>query len=182
MLSAMSATTSHPHDRPRTLAASRLPRPPHEFCAVALPLYVVPGALIVLDGDADPIDTLLERAARVNDKRLVWTPQPLVTRRSDDVADHSRTVVQPALAAGTPVIVGGGVPAAAIDAGEPLADLSLRVVFTTGPEREPAAIGTRRSGYVATVTGRHDSELLLHLFQSMMQSSLAGVPPQRRRR
>src|SRR4051812_30180343 len=168
--------------RPRTLAASRLPFPPHESCAAALPLYLAPGALVVCGGDADAVATLLDRAAHVNDKRLVWTPQPLVLARSDDVVQQSRAQIQPALDSGTPVIVGGGVPPAAVAAGEPLADLVLQVRFATGPEREPAAVGSRSTGFQAVVTGRNSSELLLHLFQAMLQSSLAGIPPQRGRR
>jgi hypothetical protein len=47
---------------------------------------------------------------------------------------------------------------------------------------EPTAAGSIRAGYTATLTGQHAADHLLHLFESWIQSSLAGLPVPRGRR
>jgi hypothetical protein len=168
----------------RTAAATRLPWPVHDWCAVGLPMHLVPGSLTVLDGDTAAIDALLSRVAGVNDKRTVLSPAPMaVVRATRDPAAQSIDVIQAALAAGTPVVVSGGRPAAVVAAGEPMPDLRASIVTT--PREfviEPTAVGSVRAGYTVTLTGQHAADHLLHLFQAWIQSSLAGLPNGRGRR
>ena len=176
-------TTHKPAQRPRTLAAARLPRPAHEWCAVALPMAVVPGCLVVLDGDDTAVAALLERVAHANDNREVLRPAPLAVVRADDAKAQSLSVIQPALRAGTPVFVGGGLPDEAIRAGEPVADLVLTVrTVPSYAVTKPAARGSISVGFTATLTGANGGDHLLHLFDALLQASLAGLPVQRKKR
>jgi hypothetical protein len=145
-------------------------------------MNLIPGALIVVDGRDDAIDLLIDRAASVNEQRLVWTPGPLVVRRGTEPGVHSREVIQPALAAGSPLIVAGGVTDEVIAAGEPIADLRVHAIEVPSElVVEPNVSGTIRSGYDVTVFGAHSGDFLLHFFQALVQASLAGLPVERRR-
>src|SRR4051812_33518237 len=70
-------TSANPVGR-RTAAATRLPWPQHDWCSVALPMHLVPGSLTILEGHPAAIAALRSRIARVNEKRAVLSPAPLV--------------------------------------------------------------------------------------------------------
>jgi hypothetical protein len=166
-------------DRPRTLAAARLPRPDHQVFDVALPLYLTPGALITIDGGRNEIDQLIAGLDYMIGNKPLWTPPPLITTRpSDCAADCSRRVIQPALRDGVPVIAVGPVTEQVVVAGEPRADLSLRVLATErAVAAEPILVGSVRNGFSAVLTGADTNQHLLAFFDALLQASLAGISP-----
>jgi hypothetical protein len=140
-------------------------------------MRLVPGALIVLHGDEVAVEELATRAAAVNNPREVWLPGPLVVRREGDVAAQSSAVIQPALAAGIPVITAGYPSAEVIAAGEPIADLEARVSWVDSRfPVEPVVVGSPRSGYRTVLYGSHGADLLENLFIALLQASLVGLP------
>jgi hypothetical protein len=136
-------------------------------------VHLVPGALIILDGDDEG---LFRRLVTVNERREVLRPAPLVLRRDSwNPGLQSASRVQPALACGVPVIISGGSPSAVVAVDEPLPDL-FATVRTTDVASEPTVTGTIRNGFRVDVDGRHSAEQFMHLIQAFVQASLAGLP------
>jgi hypothetical protein len=167
--------------RPSPPASARPVRQRHRLCDVSLPFSFLPVCLVALAGDLVLAREVLDHlGAGLHGTAPMWDHLPVLTVRPTDQEAHSRHVIQANLRAGRAVITVGEADATAVNAREPLADLTVEIVEGDAADHRTWLLsGDRETGLRATASGPHLALRTLGLLTALGQADLTGLRSRR---